>query len=62
MYEFTFNCIDNSILITHGYSVISDGYPLSENLNRDTFLSYVQKWLDDRELYEVEYKVFIRIH
>ena len=62
MYEFTFNQFDNGIFIEKDNKVIGAFTGFADQINSFNFLNWCQQWLDERELEDVEYKVFIRIH
>lgn len=63
--EFSFNVLNKEIDITiHSEGKVSTTGRVAL-CNGDfafKFLNWCENWLDERELYDVEYKVYIRLH
>lgn len=62
MYKFIFNVFDGSIMIyDEEENLVADRIALDNNFAFQ-FLTWVQDYLDKKDLVDVEYQVLIRIH
>lgn len=63
MYKFTFNQFgDNGILIEKDNKIVLCFNGLADQINSFNFFNWCQQWLDERDLTDVEYQIFIRVH